>query len=115
RGGLSRRQGDRPGPSCGPGDEGHRRQGAAAAGEPAASRSSAALKRAVVAGGAATDTRVAHRSGDRVKVRCDRMVHGGLCIAALDDGSTVLVAGAIPGERVEAELRYRKGRTWFAD
>jgi 23S rRNA (uracil1939-C5)-methyltransferase len=48
-------------------------------------------------------------------VRCDRVVHGGLCIAALDDGGTVLVAGAIPGELVEAELRYRKGKTWFAD
>jgi 23S rRNA (uracil1939-C5)-methyltransferase len=43
------------------------------------------------------------------------MVHGGLCVAALDDGSTVLVAGAIPGEVIEAELRYRKGKTWFAD
>jgi len=43
------------------------------------------------------------------------MVHGGLCVAALDDGSTVLVAGAIPGELIEAELRYRKGKTWFAD
>jgi len=43
------------------------------------------------------------------------MVHGGLCIAVLDDGTSVLVAGAIPGEVIDAELRYRKGRTWFAD
>ena len=40
-------------------------------------------------------------------------MHQGLCIAH-DDGTTILVDGAIPGELVEAELRFRKGRTWFA-
>lgn len=43
------------------------------------------------------------------------MVHGGLCLARGDDGVAVLVAGAIPGELIDAELRYRKGATWFAE
>jgi 23S rRNA (uracil1939-C5)-methyltransferase len=42
------------------------------------------------------------------------MVHGGLCIAHDDAGATVLVDAAIPGELVDAELRFRKGKTWFA-
>lgn len=42
------------------------------------------------------------------------MVHGGLCLAALDDGTPLFVEHAIPGELVEATLRFRKGRTWFA-
>ena len=42
------------------------------------------------------------------------MVHGGLCVAHDETGVTVLVDAAIPGELVEAELRFRKGRTWFA-
>ena len=42
------------------------------------------------------------------------MVHGGLCLAHDDDGTTFMVDAAIPGELVEAELRFRKGRTWFA-
>jgi 23S rRNA (uracil1939-C5)-methyltransferase len=42
------------------------------------------------------------------------MVHGGLCIAHPEAGGTVLIDGGIPGELVEAELRFRKGRTWFA-
>lgn len=47
-------------------------------------------------------------------LRCERMVHGGLCIAHDDAGTTILVDAAIPGELVDAELRFRKGRTWFA-
>jgi len=43
------------------------------------------------------------------------MVHGGLCVASADDDVSVLVAGAIPGELVDVELRYRKRQTWFAD
>lgn len=46
-------------------------------------------------------------------VRCERMVHGGLCIAHTEDGETLLIDGAIPGELVDAELRFRKKRTWF--
>ena len=42
------------------------------------------------------------------------MVHGGGCLARLDDGTALLVDGAIPGERVAVELHHRKGRTWFA-
>ena len=41
------------------------------------------------------------------------MVHGGLCLAH-HDGQTLMVDSAIPGELVEAELQYRKGRVWFA-
>lgn len=47
-------------------------------------------------------------------VRCEQMVHGGVCVAHDDDGATLLVEGAIPGELAEVELRFRKGRTWFA-
>lgn len=47
-------------------------------------------------------------------VRCERMVHGGLCIAHTGTGETLLIDGAIPGELVDAELRFRKKRTWFA-
>src|SRR5690606_5612337 len=39
----------------------------------------------------------------------DRMVHGGNGLARLDDGRIALVTGAIPGERVNAELSTRKG------
>ncbi|MBV8444276.1 MAG: class I SAM-dependent RNA methyltransferase [Candidatus Dormibacteraeota bacterium] len=42
------------------------------------------------------------------------MVHGGVCVAHSDDGTTLLVEHAIPGELVDAVLRFRKGRTWFA-
>ena len=42
------------------------------------------------------------------------MVHGGLCLAHDDKGATILVDATIPGELVDAELRFRKGRTWFA-
>jgi 23S rRNA (uracil1939-C5)-methyltransferase len=40
------------------------------------------------------------------------MVHGGLCLAHAG-GATLLVDGGIPGELVEVELTFRKGRTWF--
>ncbi len=42
------------------------------------------------------------------------MVHGALCLARLDDGTSLLVDGTIPGERIEVELSHRKGRLWFA-
>ena len=54
------------------------------------------------------------QSGARRTVRCEHMVHGGLCVAHDDDGVTLLVEGAIPDEVAEVELRFRKGRTWFA-
>jgi len=41
------------------------------------------------------------------------MVHGALCLCALDDGSKLFVEGGIPGEDVEVELLFRKKRTWF--
>ena len=40
-------------------------------------------------------------------------MHGGLCLAH-HEGATLMVDAAIPGELVDAELLYRKGRTWFA-
>jgi 23S rRNA (uracil1939-C5)-methyltransferase len=42
------------------------------------------------------------------------MVHGAVCLARLDDGTSLFVDGALPGERVEVELHHRKGRVWFA-
>jgi 23S rRNA (uracil1939-C5)-methyltransferase len=54
------------------------------------------------------------KSGDVVDVHCGPLVHGGVCLAHPDSSTTVLVEGAIPGERVEAVLRFRKGNTWFA-
>lgn len=39
----------------------------------------------------------------------ERMVHGGNTLGRLDDGRIALVSGAIPGERVVAELSARKG------
>ncbi len=50
-----------------------------------------------------------------MRLRCERVVHGGLCVAHADGGATVLVAGAIPGEAVDVLLRYRKKNTWFGD
>ena len=47
-------------------------------------------------------------------LRCERMVHGGLCIAHDASGAVVLVDAAIPGELVDAELRFRKHKIWFA-
>lgn len=52
--------------------------------------------------------------GVRLTVRCEQMVHGGLCVAHDESGVTLLVDGAIPLEVDEVELRFRKGRTWFA-
>ncbi len=42
------------------------------------------------------------------------MVHGALCLTRLEDGTTLFVDGALPGETVEVELQHRKGRVWFA-
>ncbi len=39
----------------------------------------------------------------------ERMVHGGLALTRLPDGAVALVAGGVPGERVEAALEQRKG------
>jgi 23S rRNA (uracil1939-C5)-methyltransferase len=41
------------------------------------------------------------------------VVHGGLCIAHAE-GQTIMVDGGIPGELVDVDLQYRKGRVWFA-
>lgn len=51
--------------------------------------------------------------GATLELRCEKMVHGGLCLAH-SDGHTFFVAAAIPGEVVEARLDYRKGKNWFA-
>lgn len=42
------------------------------------------------------------------------MVHGGVCLGRLDDGSALFVDGALPDETVEVELHHRKGKVWFA-
>ncbi|HWF57089.1 MAG TPA: class I SAM-dependent RNA methyltransferase [Candidatus Dormibacteraeota bacterium] len=59
--------------------------------------------------------RVEHRRGERFTVVAGHMVHGAVCLARLDDGTSLFVDGALPGERVEVELHHRKGRVWFAD
>lgn len=48
-------------------------------------------------------------STTRVAVNVERWVHGGRAIARDERGRIVLVAGAIPGERVEVEIRERAG------
>ncbi|MFM8303304.1 MAG: class I SAM-dependent RNA methyltransferase, partial [Actinomycetota bacterium] len=49
------------------------------------------------------------RTGERVVVRAERLVAGGAALARRDDGRIVLVDGALPGERVEVEVRTRRG------
>ena len=49
------------------------------------------------------------RPGDRLTLRCGPMVHGGGCLAHPDEGGTVLVDGAIPGELVDVEVTGRRG------
>ncbi len=58
--------------------------------------------------------RAQHRRGERFTVLTGAMVHGALCLARLDDATSLLVDGALPGERVVVELQHRKGRLWFA-
>ena len=41
------------------------------------------------------------------------MVHGGVCLTRLDDGTTLFVEGGIPGETAAVELMYRKKKVWF--
>jgi len=43
------------------------------------------------------------------------MVHGGVCIAHAASPETLFVENAIPGELVEARLRFRGRGTWFAE
>src|SRR5487761_1099336 len=64
---------------------------------------------------ASTPAPTQHGRGERFVVDAGRMVHGGVCLGRLDDGTALMVDGAIPGERVTVELRHRKGRLWFAD
>ena len=56
-----------------------------------------------------------HIRGERHTVTVDRMVAGGACLARLDDGTSLMVDGAIPGETVEVSLHHSKGRLWFAE
>src|SRR5262249_51180078 len=81
------------------GDEGHRRQGSAPARRPSAPPAPAAA----VAAGRVTGP-----------PRRERMVHGGLGPARAAHGATIMVDAAIPGELVDAEIRYRKRSTTFA-
>ncbi len=53
--------------------------------------------------------------GDVVTVRCGRMVHGGVCLAHVENVGTVFVENAIPDELVEARLRFHSKGAWFAD
>lgn len=61
--------------------------------------------------------RNAPRSGQApgaVEVEVERMVHGGRAIARKPNGEIVLVAGALPGERVEARVLPRRG-VWLGE
>ncbi|EFK53807.1 TRAM domain-containing protein [Corynebacterium genitalium ATCC 33030] len=49
-------------------------------------------------------------SGDRVRLEPTAMAHGGEAIAHASDGRVVFVAGALPGDVVEAELTTVKKR-----
>ena len=44
-----------------------------------------------------------------VEVRAERMVAGGRALSRTEAGEVVLVAGALPGERVRARVHRRKG------
>jgi tRNA/tmRNA/rRNA uracil-C5-methylase (TrmA/RlmC/RlmD family) len=46
---------------------------------------------------------------ERATLTIERPVHGGYCLASLPSGQRVLVAGVIPGERVDATVEVRKG------
>jgi 23S rRNA (uracil1939-C5)-methyltransferase len=46
---------------------------------------------------------------ERLVLDIDRPVHGGRALAAAPDGRLVLVAGAIPGERVSVRAEVRRG------
>ncbi len=50
----------------------------------------------------------------RIEVEVKRMVHGGRALANAPDGRTLLVRGAIPGERIVAEGAQVKG-VWLGD
>jgi 23S rRNA (uracil1939-C5)-methyltransferase len=56
-----------------------------------------------------------HLRGERFTVTVGPMVHGAVCLARLDDGTSLMVDGAIPGETVTVALHHRKGSVWFAD
>ena len=59
------------------------------------------------------DASLALERGRRLTLTCGPMVHGGACLCRYE-GTAIFVDGAIPGEEVVAELRYRKKKTWFA-
>ena len=42
-------------------------------------------------------------------LRLEKMVHGGKCLARLEDGQVALLRGGIPGELVRAEVQARAG------
>ncbi|MEN0013692.1 MAG: 23S rRNA (uracil(1939)-C(5))-methyltransferase RlmD [Solirubrobacteraceae bacterium] len=46
--------------------------------------------------------------GDRIELTVDRFAHGGAGVARMDGGYVVFVTGAIPGDRVIAEVGKRK-------
>ncbi|MDQ2959508.1 MAG: class I SAM-dependent RNA methyltransferase [Candidatus Dormibacteraeota bacterium] len=56
-----------------------------------------------------------HFRGEQFTVTVGPMVHGAVCLARLDDGTSLMVDGAIPGETVAVALHHRKGSLWFAD
>jgi tRNA/tmRNA/rRNA uracil-C5-methylase (TrmA/RlmC/RlmD family) len=45
----------------------------------------------------------------RIETTAERIVHGGRALARLEDGRVALIAGALPGERVVADVAPRAG------
>lgn len=43
------------------------------------------------------------------------MVHGGVCLGRLADGTGLLISGALPGEQLTVSLHHRVRRVWFAE
>lgn len=55
------------------------------------------------------DDRASNETGGGLEVAIERTVHGGLALGRTKTGEVVLVRGAIPGEKVLADVRSQKG------
>src|SRR6476646_1161039 len=57
---------------------------------------------------APTTTSSRPRRGDQLELTVDRLAYGGNGVARREDGYVVFVAGAVPGDRVRAEVGKAK-------
>ena len=72
------------------------------------SASSASEPPAILGAMAAPTTLARPRRGDELELTVDRLAYGGNGVARRDDGFVVFVAGAVPGDRVRAEIGKSK-------